>query len=65
MHVPTLFIYGGLDPSFGFFPDWQARMERRVPGLKGIVRVENAGHFVQQESVETFNRAMLDFLATI
>lgn len=65
VHVPTLFIYGGLDPSFGFFPDWEARMERRVPGLKGIVRVEDAGHFVQQESAETFNRAMLDFLATV
>jgi pimeloyl-ACP methyl ester carboxylesterase len=65
VHVPTLFVYGALDPSFGFFPGWIERMERRVPGLKGIVALEGAGHFVQQETPEAFNCAMLDFLATL
>lgn len=60
--VPTLFVYGANDPSFGFFPDWEERMKRRVPGLRGIVPVAGAGHFVQQETPEAFNRTVLDFL---
>ncbi|MBY0512126.1 MAG: alpha/beta hydrolase [Rhodospirillaceae bacterium] len=61
--VPTLFIYGAKDPSFGFFPDWEARMRRRVPGLRKIVAMEDAGHLLQQERPAVFNRALLDFLA--
>jgi len=63
--TPTLFIHGARDPSFGFFPDWEARMRKRVPGLRGIVAVLDAGHFVQQEQPRAFNAAMLAFLGTI
>lgn len=63
--VPTLFIHGAADPSFGFFPDWEARMRARVPGLVGIVPIEGAGHLVQQERPAAFNAALLDFLATL
>jgi pimeloyl-ACP methyl ester carboxylesterase len=65
VHVPTLFVYGAQDPSFAFFPQWRERMERRVPNLAGIVEIEGAGHFVQQEKPDAFNRAMLDFLSTV
>lgn len=60
--VPTLFIYGEKDPSFGFFPDWRARMERRVSGLKSVIAIPDAGHFVQQEQPEAFNTALIEFL---
>lgn len=60
--VPTLFVYGEDDPSFGFFPDWEERMKRRVPGLRGIVKIEGAGHFVQQETPQVFNETLLGFL---
>jgi pimeloyl-ACP methyl ester carboxylesterase len=63
--TPTLFIYGEKDPSFGFFPDWEARMRRRVPGLRAIVAVSDAGHLVQQEKPAVFNRALLDFLKDV
>ena len=63
--VPTLFVHGAKDPSFGFFPDWRARMEARVPGLRGIVELQGAGHFVQQEAPDAFNAALLGFLATV
>ena len=63
--TPTLFIYGAEDPSFGFFPEWEARLRRRVPGLRDIVAVPGAGHFVQQEQPKAFNAAMLAFLKTI
>lgn len=62
VQVPTLFVHGEHDPSFGFFPDWRARMERRVPGLRGVVAIPNAGHFVQQEAPDAFNAALIDFL---
>lgn len=60
--VPTLFVYGEKDPSFGFFADWEARMRRRVPGLREIIALEGAGHMVQQEAPEAFNAAILPFL---
>jgi len=63
--VPTLFVYGEADPSFGFFPDWEPRLRRRVPGLVGIKRIAGAGHLVQQEQPEAFNAALLDFLAQL
>ena len=63
--VPTLFVYGAQDPSFGFFPDWEERLLRRVPGLKAVVPVEGAGHFVQQEKADAFNAAMIPFFRSL
>ena len=63
--VPTLFVHGESDPSFAFFADWEARMRARVPGLQAVVSVPDAGHLVQQEQPESFNRSLLDFLETI
>lgn len=63
--VPALFIYGESDPSFAFFPEWEARMRTRVPGLRAVVSVPNAGHLVQQEQPGAFNRWLLDFLDTL
>lgn len=60
--VPTLFLYGEKDPSFGFFPDWEARLRARVPGLVGIESLAGAGHLLQQERPAAFNRALLGFL---
>lgn len=61
VRVPTLFIYGAQDPSFGFFPDWEDRLRRRVPGLTEIVPIADAGHFAQQEKPDDFNAAMISF----
>lgn len=63
--VPTLFVYGEKDPSFGFFPDWEPRMRVRVPGLVGIEMIADSGHFVQQERPLDFNRALLRFLNSL
>lgn len=60
--VPTLFVHGARDPSFGFFPEWRERMARRVPGLVDVVEIEGAGHFIQQEQPAAFNRVLIDFL---
>lgn len=63
--VPTLFVYGARDPSFGFFPEWEERLRRRVPGLSDIVPIEGAGHFVQQEQPGAFNAAIIPFLRAL
>ncbi|ANI79735.1 alpha/beta fold hydrolase [Sphingobium sp. EP60837] len=63
--TPTLFLYGAKDPAFGFFPDWEERMPSRVPGLRGMIAVPGAGHFVQQEQPEAFNRALIAFADTV
>lgn len=65
VHVPTLFLYGADDPSFGFFPDWEERMRIRVPGLRGMEALPGAGHFLQQERPEAFNAALLSFLGQL
>lgn len=60
--TPTLFIFGADDPTMNFFPDWEARMRKRVPGLKRIVAIKGAGHFAQQEQAEAFSAALIAFL---
>ncbi len=65
VETPTLFLYGEQDPSFGFFTDWEERMRQRVPGLRDIIAVPEAGHFVQQEQPAAFNKALLDFARVV
>jgi pimeloyl-ACP methyl ester carboxylesterase len=65
VETPTLFLYGEKDPSFGFFTDWEARLRKRVPGLRDIIAIPEAGHFVQQEQPAAFNQALLDFARSV
>ena len=65
VETPTLFLYGEKDPSFGFFTDWEERMRQRVPGLRDIIAIPEAGHFVQQEQPAAFNKALLDFARSV
>ena len=65
VETPTLFLYGEKDPSFGFFTDWEERMRQRVPGLRNIIAIPEAGHFVQQEQPAAFNKALLDFARSV
>lgn len=61
VEVPTLFMYGEADPAFDYFPDWENRLRRRVPGLRKIVPVLEAGHVLQLEQPETFNAELIEF----
>jgi pimeloyl-ACP methyl ester carboxylesterase len=40
-------------------------MQRRVGDLRGLHIIDGAGHFVQQERAEVFNRALVGFLETL
>ncbi len=62
---PALFITGTKDAVRLFTAGAEARLSQSVPNLKGIVEVEGAGHWVQQEAPDVVNRALLDFLAKL
>jgi pimeloyl-ACP methyl ester carboxylesterase len=60
---PALFIAGAEDVVLKMIPaDAIDSMRRRVPGLREVVLVPDAGHFVQQEQPEAVNAALLRFL---
>ena len=58
---PALFITGSRDPVQRFMPP--DRMPDWVTDLRGVIEVEGAGHWVQQERPEEVNKALLEFLS--
>ena len=60
--VPALMVSARDDPVLT--PAMAEGMEARVPDLRKVV-VEDCGHWTQQEQPEVFNRALLDFLASL
>jgi pimeloyl-ACP methyl ester carboxylesterase len=62
--VPALFVAGANDLVLRMIPaDALDIMGGRVPGLRGIELVPDAGHFVQMEQPSATNRVLLDFLS--
>jgi pimeloyl-ACP methyl ester carboxylesterase len=57
---PALFIAGSRDPVQRFMP--AESMDGWVTDLRGVIRVDGAGHWVQQERPEEVNDALLRFL---
>jgi pimeloyl-ACP methyl ester carboxylesterase len=63
---PALFICGEKDPVLQIItPKTLDTMPNRVPDLRGVQLVPNAGHFAQQEQPDAVNRSLLQFLATL
>jgi pimeloyl-ACP methyl ester carboxylesterase len=61
IRAPTLVLWGVHDP-------WQTirdgeSLAREIPGAR-LVRIENASHWLQQDTPEPFARGILDFLKT-
>jgi len=66
IEVPALFIAGARDIVLQMIaPDALDIMRRRVPDLRGIELIEQAGHFVQMEQPAATNRALLGFLDSL
>jgi pimeloyl-ACP methyl ester carboxylesterase len=63
VEVPSLFIGGALDPVLLMSPP--AAAEPWLTDHRGTVLVEGAGHWVQQQSPDAVNAALLDFVAGI
>lgn len=60
---PSLFIAGEKDPVITMIdPNALNVLRQRSPDLRGIHLIPEAGHFVQQERPEQFNKFLLEFL---
>jgi pimeloyl-ACP methyl ester carboxylesterase len=57
---PVLFMGGKKDPSVVYAPF--DPMIRAVARLRKIIFLENCGHWIQQERVETVNQELIEFL---
>jgi len=63
---PALFVCGERDPVLQIItPKTLETMPNRVPNLRGVELIRNAGHFAQQEQPEAVNQSLLRFLATL
>lgn len=67
IEIPTLFIAGEKDNVILGADAEKLRklMTPYIPDLRDVVVVPNMGHWIQQEDVESTNRAMLDFLQSL
>lgn len=64
VRIPALYVGGEEDPTVKLgSPDDFLVMQQRVPDLRGMQLLPNAGHFLQQEQPEALNRVLLDFLS--
>ena len=61
--MPSGFLTGSLDPVILMMPGAAQAMAEALPGFRGAVTVEGAGHWVQQEKPAETNAALLQFLA--
>jgi pimeloyl-ACP methyl ester carboxylesterase len=61
--VPACFIGGANDWGGYQNPGRLERMQQVYTRLRGVHQVDGAGHWLQQEQPEAFNRLLLDFLA--
>lgn len=66
IEVPAFFLYGERDCDMEGFSgmDPVAAMRAKVPDLRRVDVVPEAGHLVQLESTATFNRLLLEYLAS-
>jgi pimeloyl-ACP methyl ester carboxylesterase len=62
---PTLYLYGELDLVAGNTPDAIEAMRAALPNLKKVVKMEGAGHWLQQERAEAVNKELIAFLASL
>ena len=63
IEVPALFIAGKEDPVMAAVNDETLqRMSQRIPDLRGIKIIADAGHFVQLEKPDQTNIAIIQFI---
>lgn len=64
--VPTLFVAGAEDAVLKMIgEDALALMAARVPGLRQTELIAGAGHFMQMEKPQAFNRVLVEFLESL
>ncbi len=63
--MPCYFIWGEHELVKLMDPTGPERMQAQLPNFRGTTEVAGAGHWVQQETPQAFNDALLGFLATL
>lgn len=63
--MPSYFITGDLDVVRMMDPTGPERMRSTLPDYRGDTIIPGAGHWVQQETPQAFNDALLGFLRTL
>jgi pimeloyl-ACP methyl ester carboxylesterase len=63
--MPVGFLTGSLDAVASMMPGAVETMTATLPDFRGGTSVAGAGHWVQQESPEETNAALLRFLADV
>jgi len=63
--MPTYFITGDVDVVRLMDPTGPERMRNLLPDYRGEIIIPAAGHWVQQETPQAFNDALLAFLRTL
>ncbi|MFV0279195.1 MAG: alpha/beta hydrolase [Rhodoblastus sp.] len=63
IHQPSLFIAGARDPVITGIIGSKSleKLDEMLPGLRGKIIIEGAGHWIQQEKPAQVNAALLDF----
>ena len=63
--MPSFFIGGDRDAVIAGRPHMIEAMVTLLPGYRGSVMLDGAGHWTQQERPEAFNEALLGFLRSL
>jgi len=59
---PSYFVIGKEDGLYFLFHKPLSELRESMPGLRGYLEIEDAGHWVTQEKPEILNAALLEFL---
>jgi pimeloyl-ACP methyl ester carboxylesterase len=62
LRQPALYLYGEQDLIAGNTPEAIAGMQAALPDLRGTIRLQGAGHWLQQERPSEVNAALVQFL---
>jgi pimeloyl-ACP methyl ester carboxylesterase len=62
---PSFFLTGAADGLNALRNPTEASLRESLPGLRGFVAMDGAGHWPQLEAPDAFNAALLQFLATV
>jgi pimeloyl-ACP methyl ester carboxylesterase len=63
--MPCFFIWGEHDVVKLMDPNGPDRMKGQLSDFRGMTEIAGAGHWVQQEAPNAFNKALLGYLASL
>lgn len=65
INQPSLYLYGEYDLIAGNTPEALDALGNRLPNLKDVIKIEGAGHWLQQEKPDQVNAALIEFLDSL